>query len=63
MPGKLKLPATLSEAANRMRRCKPARALFGDSFVEHYAASREWEEREARKAVTDWQLKRYFEII
>ena len=63
VPGKLKLPATLSEAANRMRRCKPARALFGDSFVEHYAASREWEEREARKAVTDWQLKRYFEII
>jgi glutamine synthetase len=24
---------------------------------------REWEEREARKAVTDWQLARYFEII
>ena len=27
------------------------------------AATREWEEREARRAVTDWQLARYFEII
>jgi glutamine synthetase len=31
--------------------------------VDHYAATREWEEREARKAITDWQLARYFEII
>ena len=42
---------------------KAARALFGDTFVDHYAATREWEEREARKAITDWQLARYFEII
>jgi glutamine synthetase len=63
VPAKLKLPASLDEAAQRLRRSKAARALFGDAFVEHFAASREWEEREARKAVTDWQLKRYFEII
>jgi glutamine synthetase len=37
--------------------------LFGAEFVDHYAATREWEERQARKAVTDWQLARYFEII
>ena len=42
---------------------KPARNLFGDAFVEHYAATREWEEREFRKAITDWELERYFEII
>ena len=42
---------------------KAARALFGDAFVEHYAATREWEEREFRKAITDWELARYFEII
>ena len=35
----------------------------GDAFVEHYAATREWEEREFRKAITDWELARYFEII
>ena len=45
------------------RRSAAARELFGDTFVDHYAATREWEEREARKAITDWQLARYFEII
>jgi glutamine synthetase len=57
------LPATLWEAAQRLRSSQAARDLFGAEFVDHYAASREWEEREARKAVTDWQLARYFEII
>ncbi len=51
------------EAAQRLRGSQTARELFGAEFVDHYAATREWEEREARKAVTDWQLARYFEII
>ncbi|MDX1736837.1 MAG: glutamine synthetase family protein [Alphaproteobacteria bacterium] len=59
----LKLPATLYEAAGRLRNSQPARELFGDDFVEHYAQSREWEEREFRRHITDWELKRYFEII
>ena len=29
----------------------------------HFAASREWEEREFRRAITDWEMERYFEII
>jgi glutamine synthetase len=62
-PAKRHLPRTLWDAAQRLKASKPARALFGDAFVEHYAASREWEEREYRKAITDWQLQRYFEII
>jgi glutamine synthetase len=57
------LPATLFEAAERLRASKAARALFGDAFVEHHAATRQWEEREFRKAITDWELARYFEII
>lgn len=57
------LPRTLWEAAQRLRGSKPAEQLFGADFVDHYASTREWEEREARKAVTDWQLARYFEII
>jgi glutamine synthetase len=57
------LPSTLWEAAQRLRGSEAARELFGSEFVNHYAATREWEEREARKAVTDWQLARYFEII
>jgi len=57
------LPRTLSEAAARLAASKAARELFGDAFVEHYAAHREREEREFRKAITDWELSRYFEII
>ncbi|MBI1239193.1 MAG: glutamine synthetase [Alphaproteobacteria bacterium] len=57
------LPRTLYEAAERLERSGAARALFGDAFVDHYAATRKWEEREYRKAITDWQLARYFEII
>ncbi len=57
------LPSSLWDAAQRLRGSEAARALFGSEFVDHYAATREWEEREARKAVTDWQLARYFEII
>src|SRR6202050_2407604 len=62
-PPHRRLPATLFEAAERLLASKPARALFGDEFVEHYAATRQWEEREFRKAITDWELARYFEII
>ena len=62
-PAKIGLPATLWDAAQRLKASKAARELFGDGFVEHYAATREWEERENRKHISDWQLNRYFEII
>lgn len=62
-PEGLDLPQTLTEASGRLRQSKAAEELFGTKFVEHYAQSREWEEREFRKAITDWELKRYFEII
>jgi glutamine synthetase len=57
------LPATLFEAATRLKNSGAARELFGDAFVDHYAATREWEEREFRKHITDWEMDRYFEII
>ena len=62
-PPQRRLPATLYEAAERLAASKAARSLFGDVFVDHYAATRQWEEREFRKAITDWELARYFEII
>lgn len=58
-----RLPTTLTEAAIRLKNCAPAHEIFGTDFVDHYANTRIWEEREARKAITDWQLQRYFEII
>jgi glutamine synthetase len=63
LPAKRQLPRTLTEAAERLAHSKAAQALFGAPFVAHFAASREWEEREFRRAVTDWELARYFEII
>ena len=62
-PKRLALPATLWEAARQLKSSKPARELFGDGFVDHFAATREWEEREFRKHITDWEMERYFEII
>lgn len=62
-PAHQQLPRTLWEAAQALRGSAMAREIFGDDFVDHYAATREWEEREFRKHVSDWELNRYFEII
>ncbi|WP_373085622.1 glutamine synthetase family protein [Sneathiella sp.] len=62
-PEELALPKTLWEAAQALKKSRPARELFGDAFVDHYVITREWEEREFRKAITDWEMQRYFEII
>ncbi len=62
-PAALALPATLQEAAQRLKASESAREMFGDAFVDHYAASREWEEREFRKHISDWEMERYFELI
>jgi glutamine synthetase len=63
LPARRQLPRTLTEAAERLAHSKAAQELFGTPFVAHYAATREWEEREFRRVVTDWELARYFEII
>lgn len=62
-PERLALPRTLWDAAQRLKQSRMAREYFGDAFVDHFAATREWEEREFRKHITDWELARYFEII
>jgi len=59
----LALPSTLWDAAQNLKKSEAAHSLFGKEFVDHFAATREWEEREFRKHVTDWELDRYFEII
>jgi len=57
------LPRNLDEATRLMKNSPVAKELFGDTFVEHFALTREWEWKQYAKAVTDWELKRYFEII
>jgi len=57
------LPGNLAEATKIMKQSEVAKELFGEEFVQHFTATREWEWREYSKAVTDWEFKRYFEII
>jgi len=57
------LPHTLAAATRLFQESKMARRWLGDEFVDHYAATREWEVRQFDKAVTDWELARYFESV
>jgi glutamine synthetase len=57
------LPQNLHAATQQMKESALAKELFGEAFVEHFTLTREWEWRQYAKAVTDWELKRYFEII
>lgn len=57
------LPKSLREATALMRESKIAKDTFGEKFVDHFCDTRDWECTQAAKAVTDWELKRYFESI
>ena len=57
------LPRTLKEATEKMASSLIAKELFGKAFVDHFTRTREWEWRQFENQVTDWELKRYFEII
>jgi glutamine synthetase len=56
-------PRTLDATTRIFRNSAIAREMLGDTFVEHFAATRDWEYRQWLDGVTDWELKRYFEII
>ncbi len=57
------LPSNLKVASDFMKNSKVAKELFGNEFVSHFTKTREWEWKEFSKQVTDWEMKRYFEII
>ena len=57
------VPRTLIDATRLFQQSEIARDWLGDVFVDHFSASREWEWRQWLDSVTDWELKRYFEII
>ena len=56
-------PRSLAATTEIFKRSKTARDWLGDDFVDHFAATREWEWRQWQDGVTDWELKRYFEIV
>jgi len=57
------LPRTLKEANQALDASKAARAILGAPFIDHYVRTRDWEVRQYERAVTEWELKRYFESI
>ena len=57
------LPRTLFEATEKMEHSDVASLLFGEKFVKHYTQTRHWEWNQSLKPVTDWEIKRYFEVI
>ena len=57
------LPRSLAEATDELTDSEISRACLGDAFVDHFIITREHEVMEFHRAITDWELKRYFEII
>jgi glutamine synthetase len=58
-----RLPGTLKEATALLERSLAAREILGEAFVDHYVMTRKWEVLEFERAVTDWESRRYFEMV
>jgi glutamine synthetase len=58
-----RVPTTLREAADAWEASEVARSAFGDAVVEHYLLTARHEVTAFEKAVTDWEMARYFERI
>lgn len=57
------LPRNLKDAVALLRQSERAKELLGEAFVDHYCRTREWEVRQYERAVTNWELERYLELI
>lgn len=58
----LMFPSTFSESINQFKESAVAKELFGEEFVRIFSANKEEHELEYRKAITDWELRRYLEL-
>jgi glutamine synthetase len=61
--GALPLPMSLGSAATLMANSEMAQSAFGKEMVQHFTATRIQEDLRYRRAVTDWERRRYFEIV
>ncbi len=58
-----RLPRSLEHAVELLDKSKVARDFLGSDFVDHFVATRRWEIREYGTAVTDWERRRYIEMV
>jgi len=57
------LARNLSAATDLLESSEPAKEYLGEDFVQHFVATRRWEVKEYEKAVTNWDRRRYLELI
>jgi glutamine synthetase len=57
------LPRTLRDASALLDKSPRARSILSPGFVDHYLVTRDWECRQYERAVTEWELERYFETV
>lgn len=55
------VPRSLKAATERLDRSTLLRRAMGDAVIDHYVHAARWEQRAYERAVTDWELARYFE--
>ncbi len=57
------LAHNLSTATDLLENSDIAKEYLGPDFVEHFVATRRWEVKEYEKAVTNWDRRRYLELV
>jgi glutamine synthetase len=55
------IPKTLRAALELLGKSKLLRQAMGDSVIDHYLHTGEWEQFEYDRRITDWEIKRGFE--
>jgi glutamine synthetase len=55
------IPNTLRDATTALDGSAMLRSAFGDDVVDHYVHAARWEQSEADRVVTDWEVARGFE--
>ena len=63
VPDELRFPATFGDAIEKFRRSAFAKEWFGEEFVRIFSDNKQEHELEYRKAITDWELRRYLELV
>ena len=69
------LPSTITAAADALEADEPLTRMMGPDFIEHWLATRRWEQQRFSKfteqtegeradpdEITSWELNRYFEL-
>jgi glutamine synthetase len=56
-------PRNLLSATQCLESSSFARDWLGEEFVNHYCATRHWEIEQFDRAVTDWEVNRYFHAV